>query len=92
MGMNDYCELHLLKQELKFLEECKNDIYNNNGKISVKKYSILSVGVDLDKEKTTPFSNRITQKYGSLLNTEDQFLNNIEEEIIKLEKIISSLQ
>ena len=87
MGMNDYCELHLLKQELKFLKQCRDD-FLRNGSLIDKEYNILSTGYDIEKRIVTPFGVRIAQKYVYLLKDNDKFLDNIGREILLLKNFI----
>ena len=87
MNMNDYCELHLLKQELKFLMQCKDD-FLRNGNLIDKEYNILSTGYDIEKRIVTPFGVRIAQKYRNLLKDNDKFLDNIGREILLLKNFI----
>lgn len=87
MNMNDYCELHLLKQELKFLMQCKDD-FLCNGNLIDREYNILSTGYDIEKRIVTPFGVRIAQKYRNLLKDNDKFLDNIEENILLLKNFI----
>ena len=87
MNMNDYCELHLLKQELKFLMQCRDD-FLRNGNLIDKEYNILSTGYDIEKRIVTPFGVRIAQKYRNLLKDNDKFLDNIGREILLLKNFI----
>ena len=87
MDMNDYCELHLLKQELKFLMQCRDD-FLRNGNLIDKEYNILSTGYDIEKRIVTPFGVRIAQKYRNLLKDNDKFLDNIGREILLLKNFI----
>ena len=87
MNMNDYCELHLLKQELKFLMQCKDD-FLRNGNLIDKEYNILSTGYDIEKRIVSPFGVRIAQKYRNLLKDNDKFLDNIGREILLLKNFI----
>ena len=87
MDMNDYCELHLLKQELKFLMQCKDD-FLRNGKLIDREYNILSTGYDIEKRIVSPFGVRIAQKYRNLLKDNDKFLDNIGREILLLKNFI----
>ena len=87
MNMNDYCELHLLKQELKFLMQCRDD-FLCNGNLIDKEYNILSTGYDIEKRIVTPFGVRIAQKYRNLLKDNDKFLDNIGREILLLKNFI----
>ena len=87
MNMNDYCELHLLKQELKFLMQCRDD-FLRNGNLIDKEYNILSTGYDIEKRIVTPFGVRIAQKYRNLLKDNDEFLDNIGREILLLKNFI----
>ena len=87
MNMNDYCELHLLKQELKFLKQCRDD-FLCNGNLIDKEYNILSTGYDIEKRIVTPFGVRIALKYKNLLKDNDKFLDNIEENILLLKNLI----
>ena len=85
--MNDYCEVHLLKQELKFLKQCRDD-FLRNGNLIDKEYNILSTGYDIEKRIVTPFGVRIAQKYRNLLKDNDKFLDNIGREILLLKNFI----
>ena len=87
MNMNDYCELHLLKQELKFLMQCRDD-FLRNGNLIDKEYNILSTGYDIEKRIVTPFGVRIAQKYRNLLKDNNKFLDNIRREILLLKNFI----
>ena len=87
MDMNDYCELHLLKQELNFLMQCRDD-FLRNGNLIDKEYNILSTGYDIEKRIVTPFGVRISQKYRNLLKDNDKFLDNIGREILLLKNFI----
>ena len=87
MNMNDYCELHLLKQELNFLMQCRDD-FLRNGNLIDKEYNILSTGYDIEKRIVTPFGVRIAQKYRNLLKDNDKFLDNIGREILLLKNFI----
>ena len=87
MNMKKYCELHVLKQELKLLEQCRGD-FLRNGNLIDREYNILSTGYDIEKRIITPFGVRIAQKYRNLLKDNDKFLDNIGREILLLKNFI----